>query len=302
VTSTGGPPSSHVSARAADYFRGLQERICAALEQLDGRSRFREDAWEHTTGGGGRTRILEHGRVFEKAGVNYSSTSSMLTESLASRLGVAPQGATASGVSLVLHPLNPMVPTVHMNVRHIGLTGGDAWFGGGMDLTPYYLREEDAVHFHRTLKGSCDRHDPSYYPEFKRWCDEYFFLKHRGEARGIGGIFFDDLRDRPEETFAFVRDVGDTFLAAYVPIAERRLSDRWTDAEKAWQLIRRGRYVEFNLLYDRGTLFGLETKGRAESILMSLPPEVRWTYNVSPPAGTPEAALMAILSHPKEWT
>lgn len=292
---------SSLGEKAAAYFQELQDTVCLSLEKSDGKAQFREDRWTHAQGGGGRTRILEGGDIFEKAGVNHSALTSELSAKLAERLGVDRQRIYAAGLSLVLHPLSPMVPTVHMNVRYIELAGGDAWFGGGMDLTPYYLFEEDARHFHRTLKAMCDRHDATFYQAFKRGCDEYFFIRHRGEARGIGGIFFDELRDNLEQRFSFVRDAGGAFLDAYLPILDRRRHEPWDAREKEWQLVRRGRYVEFNLIYDRGTLFGLETGGRTESILMSLPPEVRWNYNVQAPRGTREAALLEILKHPKEW-
>jgi coproporphyrinogen III oxidase len=301
--------------RARDLFARLQDEVCAGLEALDGRAKFREDRWEHghesgAASGGGVTRVLSGGRIFEKAGVNLADVGGALSERLAARLRVSPQRFEATGVSLVIHPLSPMVPTVHMNLRHIGLpdagsagTGerGPSWFGGGADLTPYYLFEEDVRHFHATWRSVCDRHDPDYYPRFKNWCDEYFHVEHRGETRGVGGIFFDYLDEDLERAFDFVEDVGRHFLEAYVPIVERRVEEPWWDAERSWQLIRRGRYVEFNLVYDRGTLFGLETRGRTESILMSLPPLVRWTYDHQPEAGSREAALLGAVRGPRDW-
>jgi coproporphyrinogen III oxidase len=226
-----------------------------------------------------------------------------LTERLAARLEVPPQSFSATGLSLVLHPRSPWVPTSHMNVRYIELTGPSrrAWFGGGADLTPYYLVEEDAAHFHGCLKAACDRHDPAYYPRFKEWCDRYFWLPHRDEARGVGGIFFDYLTDDPEPVFDFVRDLGRAFVEAYLPIVDRRKKEPWTEDQREWQLIRRGRYVEFNLIHDRGTLFGLETGGRTESILMSLPPVVRWTYDHRPAPDSPEAKLLDVLRRPRDW-
>jgi coproporphyrinogen III oxidase len=287
--------------RAAKYFQSLQDEICRRLEDVDGKKRFRSDPWKHNETGGGITRVMENGTVFEKAGVNYSSVQSRLSETLAAKMKTTPQQIHASGISLVLHPLSPMVPTVHLNLRYLELESGDAWFGGGTDLTPYYLFEEDVRHFHKTLKSVCDLHDSAWYPRFKQWCDEYFFIVHRGEARGLGGIFFDYQREKLENVFAFVRSIGDVFLKAYLPIVERRKDEPWGTREKSWQLLRRGRYAEFNLVYDRGTLFGLETKGRTESILMSLPPEVRWQYDHQPELNSREAALLEVLRKPKGW-
>lgn len=279
----------------------LQQSICKVLEEIDGKGTFREHRWSHTESGGGVTRIMENGSVFEKAGVNTSSVSAMLTDALAARLGVNRQRVGATGISLVLHPSSPMVPTVHMNLRYVSLENGDAWFGGGADLTPSYLDRDDAVYFHRTLKSVCDAYDPTWYPLFKEACDNYFFIKHRGEARGIGGIFFDYRRDEPARHFSFVRDLGRQFLPSYVPIVERARTRPWGESEKLWQRIRRGRYVEFNLVYDRGTLFGLETGGRIDSILMSLPPDVAWPdgYTVAP--GSREEDLVRVLQHPVAW-
>jgi coproporphyrinogen III oxidase len=299
--------------RSRDLCAELQREICTRLEAIDGRASFGEDRWEHgpandsAATGGGVSRVLSAGRVFEKAGVNLADVQGVLSERLAAKLRVAPQRFEATGVSLVIHPLSPMVPTVHMNLRHIGLPDaasgrrGSAWFGGGADLTPYYLFEEDAEHFHRTWRTVCDRHDPGYYPRFKKGCDQYFRLAHRGEARGIGGVFFDYLEGHPDKVFRFVEDVGRHFLEAYGPVVERRTAEPWWDRERSWQLIRRGRYVEFNLVHDRGTLFGLETGGRTESILMSLPPLVRWTYDHRAEPGSREAALLEILRQPREW-
>lgn len=284
------------------YFESLQDAICTRLEQLDGKKTFVEDRWDHREGGGGRTRILQHGAVFEKGGVNISGVSGTLTETLAGRLEVNPQQYIATGISLVLHPLNPMVPTVHANFRYLELEDHSFWFGGGSDLTPFYFFEEDVRHFHGVWKRACDAHDPSSYPKFKRWCDEYFFLRHREEARGVGGIFFDYLKGDREHLFRFVKLCGDSFLDSYVPIVEKRMREPWGDKEKEWQLLRRGRYVEFNLLFDRGTAFGLETGGRVESILMSLPPLVRWTYDYQPEPGSREDELVRILRSPRDWT
>jgi len=278
----------------------LQDEICRALERSDGEGRFREDLWVREGGGGGSTRILEGGAVFEKAGVNTSAVFGELSQSFAERLAGEGREFFAAGISLVLHPAHPLVPTLHANLRFI-VQGSKAWFGGGTDLTPYYLFEEDAVHFHRTLKQVCDRHDLAYYPRFKRTCDEYFYLKHRAECRGVGGLFFENIGGNLEREFDFVQDCGRAFLLAYLPIVERRKSLRFTPAQRDWQEIRRGRYVEFNLLYDRGTVFGLETGGRTESILMSLPPRVRWVYDFQPELGSEEARLVEVLRHPRSW-
>ncbi|MDQ3264487.1 MAG: oxygen-dependent coproporphyrinogen oxidase [Myxococcota bacterium] len=280
--------------------RQVQLEICEALERLDGSQRFREDRWERAGGGGGQARVLEEGAVFEKAGVNTSVVFGELPEAFARRLQGEGTTFWAGGISLVLHPRNPMVPTVHANFRFIQ-QGGKAWFGGGADLTPYYLFDEDAQHFHRTLRAACDRHDPGYYPRFKHTCDEYFFLRHREEARGIGGIFFENLGGALLTERALVEDCARAFLPAYLPIVERRKDLPFSEAQRAWQEIRRGRYVEFNLVYDRGTTFGLETKGRTESILMSLPPRVRWVYDHHPAAGSEEARLVDVLRQPRNW-
>ncbi len=287
--------------RAVDYFRDLQDRIAAGLEALDGDGRFREDAWERPGGGGGRARVLTGGALFEKAGVNFSEVFGELSEEFARSLPGDGRSFAACGVSLVLHPLNPHVPTVHANFRYLE-HGAKSWFGGGADLTPYYPMREDVVHFHRTWKAVCDRHPAvADYRSMKEECDRYFFLPHRNEARGVGGIFFDNLGGDLEAVFAFVRDAGDAFLTAYGPIAERRRATPWTEAQRTFQQVRRGRYVEFNLLYDRGTVFGLKTNGRTESILMSLPPAVRWEYDYRPDPGSPEAELTEVYLKPRDW-
>jgi coproporphyrinogen III oxidase len=304
--------------RARAFFAALQDEVCAAVEGLDRRAHFREDLWRREGGGGGRTRVIEDGAVFEKAGVNFSEVFGYLDESYAGRMPVG-EGTQfyATGVSLVLHPLNPLVPTVHANFRYLE-RGSGGWFGGGTDLTPYYPFVEDVLHFHRTLKQACDKFNPSFYPRFKKWCDEYFFIKHRDETRGVGGVFFDYLtgeREGPlldaddekskedrgiEFIFDFVKGLGHAFLPAYLPVAERRMNEEYTEREREFQLIRRGRYVEFNLVYDRGTHFGLETRGRAESILMSLPPLVRWVYDYRPEPGTREAEAWDFF-RPRDW-
>ncbi len=286
--------------RAADYFRDLQDRICSGLADVDGGAGFREDVWQRPGGGGGRSRVLENGGVFEKAGVNFSLVHGSMSPEFAAQVPGEGVDFVATGISLVLHPRNPNVPTVHANFRF--LTKGDKqWFGGGADLTPYYPFREDATHFHRTWKATCDRHPPPVdHAKFKAWCDDYFFLPHRNEPRGIGGIFFDYLDAADGAIFAFVRDCGDRFLDAYLPIVRRREALPYGETERRFQEYRRGRYVEFNLIYDRGTLFGLKTGGRIESILMSLPPLVRWEYDYHPAPGSREAELYEMLT-PRDW-
>lgn len=286
--------------RAADYFRSLQDRICTDLAELDG-TPFREDSWERPGGGGGRTRVLVEGSVFEKAGVNFSEVSGEMADEFAKQIPGEGTTFTATGISLVLHPRNPHVPTVHMNYRYL-TKGPKQWFGGGADLTPYYPVREDVVHFHRTLRDAVTPHEPLVeYAKLKRDCDDYFFLKHRNEPRGVGGIFFDYLDGDPEQTFALVRSCGDAFLPAYLPIVMRRKGRPYSSAQRQFQQFRRGRYVEFNLLYDRGTVFGLKTAGRVESILMSLPPTVRWEYDFKPEPDTPEAELYEVYLTPRDW-
>jgi len=291
--------------RAAKFFQALQTDICQALADADGGTGFSADAWQRPGGGGGVARVLEDGPLFEKAGVNWSSVDGELPAELADHMPGAGREFRACGISLVLHPRSPMVPTTHANFRCL-IKGDTLWFGGGADLTPYYLFRDDAVHFHQTLATACDRHAPiGDYDRFKAWCDEYFFLPHRGETRGVGGIFFDYLGAKgtphpPEQMFAFVQDLGKAFIPAYLPIAQRRSTEAYSEAERTWQLRRRGRYVEFNLIYDRGTLFGLKTNGRVESILMSLPPLVRWDYDVMATPGSREAELISHL-RPTDW-
>ena len=286
---------------AARYFQDLQLRICAALEALDGAGHFGDDAWQREGGGEGRTRVLMNGAVFEKAGVNFSEVHGQLALEFARQLPGEGLDFTATGLSLVLHPRNPFVPTVHANFRYL-TKGNKRWFGGGADLTPYYPYQEDVIHFHRVWKGVCTRHSRvADYTRLKKWCDEYFFLPHRGEARGVGGIFFDYLEGDWHPLFAFVRDCGEAFLEAYRPIVMRRRGELYTDRERAFQEFRRGRYVEFNLLYDRGTIFGLKTGGRVESILMSLPPVVRWGYDYRPEPGSREAELYEYYLKPRDW-
>jgi len=290
------------------YLLTLQEDISCALEQEDGAERFREDAWDRPTGGGGRTRVMSGGATFEQAGINFSHVfgDKLPPSATANRPELAGRGFEAMGVSLVIHPHNPYIPTSHANVRFfIAEKEGAApvwWFGGGFDLTPYYGFDEDAVHWHRTARAACSPFGDHVYPEYKRWCDEYFYLKHRQEPRGIGGLFFDDLNEWGfERSFDFMRSVGDHYLPAYLPIVRRRKALDFGERERAFQKYRRGRYVEFNLVYDRGTLFGLQSGGRTESILMSLPPEVSWRYDYHPEPGSPEARLYQWFLTPRDW-
>ncbi len=292
-----------------NYLRSLQDTLTATLEKLDGQARFAPDRWTRAEGGGGESRVLKGGALFEQAGVNFSDVrgTKLPPSASAHRPELAGRAWRALGVSLVLHPLNPYVPTSHMNVRCFAATkDGEApvwWFGGGFDLTPYYGFEEDARHWHSTAKAACDSSfGAEAYARYKKWCDEYFFLKHRNEARGIGGLFFDDLNAEGfERSFAFMRSVGDHFLPAYVPIVEKRRGMTYGERERQFQLYRRGRYVEFNLVYDRGTLFGLQSGGRTESILMSLPPMVRWEYDWKPEPGSKEAELHEKFLKPRDW-
>jgi coproporphyrinogen III oxidase len=278
-----------------EYFSGLQERIVAALEVVD-RKGFTRDSWQRPEGGGGTTCIVEEGQVFERGGVNLSRVQgrSLPPSASAARPQLAGRPYDAMGVSLVLHPRNPYCPTVHMNVRFFS-AGDTWWFGGGMDLTPYYGFDDDARHFH----GACKQAVGANYARFKQWCDEYFHLKHRGEPRGVGGIFFDDLAE--DSSFGLVRAVGDRFLEAYLPILERRRNLPYGERERSFQAYRRGRYVEFNLVYDRGTLFGLQSGGRTESILMSLPPRADWRYDWKPAPGSPEEKLYSDFLRPRDW-
>jgi coproporphyrinogen III oxidase len=293
--------TTSLRVRATEYFRDLQDRICAGLEQADGQARFREDTWQREGGGGGRTRVIANGAVFEKGGVNFSEVFGTMSEEFARQVPGEGREFTAAGISLVLHPRNPYVPTVHANFRFL-TKGQKQWFGGGADLTPYYPFREDVVQFHRVWRDICQRHAPVVdYHQMKEDCDRYFFLTHRNEPRGVGGIFFDYLEDHLERIFDFVRDCGDAFLAAYLPIVARRRHTEYGQRQRDWQLYRRGRYVEFNLIHDRGTLFGLKTGGRIESILMSLPPLVRWEYDYHPEPGSPEAELLEQYLPPRDW-
>lgn len=322
-------PAPEAQTRVRQFMQQLQDEISQRLENLDGVGKFIEDSWERPEGGGGRSRVMREGAIFEQAGVNFSEVwgSHLPASILTQRPEAEGHGFYATGTSLVLHPRNPYVPTVHFNYRYFE-AGPVWWFGGGLDLTPYYPFAEDAAHLHKTLKQACDQHHPEYYPVFKRWCDEYFYLKHRDETRGVGGLFFDyqdgqgALYHGPnpngeaavysnqvgtpptrnwEDLFTFVQGCGNSFLPAYVPIVERRHGMEYGDRQRNFQLYRRGRYVEFNLVYDRGTIFGLQTNGRTESILMSLPPLVRWEYGYQPEPNSPEAELYETFLKPQDW-
>jgi coproporphyrinogen III oxidase len=298
-------PSESLRDRMVAYVETLQDRICGAIESQDGSATFREDFWERPGGGGGRARVIERGAIFEKGGVNVSTVHGRMPEQLARRMNVETGEFFATGISLVIHPASPRVPTVHANFRYFETSNGDAWFGGGADLTPYIADEWDARHFHTTLRNACDPFGADRYPTFKKWCDEYFYIKHRGESRGVGGLFYDYLRGDAEELerlFAFQQSVGNAFLPAYLPIVERHKGEPFDDRQKKFQLLRRGRYVEFNLVYDRGTLFGLETQGRTESILMSLPPVVNFDYDAPMETTESERTLMSWLRSPRDWT
>ncbi|MGV6831447.1 MAG: oxygen-dependent coproporphyrinogen oxidase [bacterium] len=292
------------------YIERLQDEITSKLEEVDGKVKFQEDLWKRPEGGGGRTRVIQNGEVFEKGGVNISAVHGKLPETMQKYFGVEDANFFACGLSLVIHPKSPMVPTVHANWRYFEMYNQqgeivDQWFGGGLDITPYYLFEEDAIHFHSVCKKACDAHHPEFYAKYKERCDEYFYNAHRQEARGLGGLFFDYCKVDDQMTmdnwYDFVTEVGNSFLDAYVPIAEKRKVLPYTKERRDWQEIRRGRYVEFNLIHDKGTLFGLKTNGRIESILMSLPPHVQWSYNHSPEEGSEEAKLLEVLKNPRQW-
>lgn len=293
-----------------NYIETLQDRITSQLELVDGSAKFKEDLWERPEGGGGRTRVIENGNVFEKGGVNISAVYGELPESMKTYFGVKDADFFACGLSLVLHPKSPMVPTVHANWRYFEMYDSDKkivdqWFGGGQDLTPYYLFDEDAKHFHQTCKDACDKHDSEFYRTYKERCDAYFYNSHRQESRGIGGLFFDYCKPSEkmsiENWYNFVTEVGNSFLDAYVPIVHKRKDLEYSQDQKNWQEIRRGRYVEFNLVHDKGTLFGLKTNGRIESILMSLPPHVQWVYDHQPLPGSEEERLLEVLKNPIDW-
>lgn len=293
-----------------NYIENLQNSITSTLEKIDGKAKFKEDIWQREEGGGGKTRVIEDGAIFEKGGVNISAVHGELPEVLRNQFGVKEGNFFACGLSLVLHPKNPFVPTVHANWRYFEMYNSQGeivtqWFGGGQDLTPYYLFDEDAAHFHQVCKNACDKHHADFYLKFKKQCDDYFWNAHRNEARGIGGLFFDYLKETDqfslENRFDFVTEIGNSFLESYVPIVEKRRNFTYNQQQKDWQEIRRGRYVEFNLVHDKGTLFGLKTNGRIESILMSLPPKVQWKYDVHPEENSQEAKLISVLKNPKNW-
>lgn len=292
------------------YIQDLQQRIIAELEAVDGKAKFLKDEWTRDGGGGGLTCVLDDGAVFEKGGVNISKVYGELPETMQKALNVSSGQFFACGLSLVIHPKNPHIPTTHANWRYFEMYDAegnivDQWFGGGQDLTPYYLVEEDVIHWHTVCKNSCDKHNEAFYAKYKHECDKYFWNTHREEARGVGGLFFDYLKPKEEmpieKWYDFVTEVGNSFLEAYVPIVEKHINDEYSETQKQWQEIRRGRYVEFNLIHDRGTIFGLKTNGRIESILMSLPKHVQWHYNHHPEARSPEAKLLEVLMHPKDW-
>ncbi|PSR57494.1 oxygen-dependent coproporphyrinogen oxidase [Adhaeribacter arboris] len=288
------------------WFRGFQDRLCTAVEACDGRATFQEDEWQHETGGGGRSRVIQNGAIFEKGGVNFSAVSGDMPATAAAKLLMPDTRYFATGVSVVLHPVNPLIPITHMNVRYLEVGTGEAWFGGGIDLTPIYLDVKQARYFHEQLKAVCDQHHPNYYSRFKQWADDYFYLPHRHETRGIGGIFFDRLTPSEEELtleqlFAFVQAVADSFAPTYTTIVNQNRNLPFNDRQKEWQLLRRGRYVEFNLVHDRGTKFGLETGGRVESILMSLPTYASWKYNFKPEPGSEEEKTQQFLKKNVDW-
>ena len=295
------------------YFQGLQDSICHAISETDGKGKFVEDLWEHHSGGGGRTRLIQNGNVLEKGGVNFSRVTGEVHPRLRQQMNLNENDDfhfTATGVSIVMHPFNPHVPIIHMNVRYFELSNGTCWFGGGIDLTPHYVVEADARFFHETLRNACDKHHPEFYTKFKTWADDYFYIPHRNETRGIGGIFFDYMKPNEagngnglskEELFAFVKEIGESFVPIYTTFMQKHRNEPFTEAQKQWQFLRRGRYVEFNLVWDRGTKFGLETNGRTESILMSLPPQANWEYNFEPQPDSEEAITLGLLKKGLNW-
>lgn len=298
----------------SNWFKLLQDDICASLEIADGGAKFQTDNWEREEGGGGRSRIIQNGSVIEKGGVNFSAVYGELPDNIKKALKVEGNQFFATGVSIVMHPVNPFVPIIHMNVRYFEIINPDqensntqkiSWFGGGIDLTPHYIFPEDAAFFHNTLKNACDKHNNQYYPEFKKWADDYFFIKHRNETRGVGGIFFDRLTETEEisieSRFEFVKEIGSSFAPIYTQLMNLHKNDSYTEKNKQWQLLRRGRYVEFNLVYDKGTKFGLDTNGRIESILMSLPPLASWLYDFKPETGSEEQQTLDSLRKNIDW-
>jgi len=290
--------------RVREAFMEIQDSICLGLEMEDGKANFEEDLWQHEHGGGGRTRVIRHGNVFEKGGVNFSAVEGEMPSFMKANTSPDAKRFFATGVSIVLHPYSPLVPIIHMNIRYFENDGGDAWFGGGIDLTPIYVKEEQARFFHETMKNTCEAFDANYYPKFKKWADDYFYIPHRQETRGIGGIFFDYQKQGEkniDEIFEFVKAVGNTFLKAYLPLVNANKELAFSPEQKEWQLVRRGRYVEFNLVHDRGTRFGLETGGRIESILMSLPEYASWKYNYKAAEGSEEEKTLSLLKKDIDW-
>jgi len=292
----------------SEQLQNLQNSICQALEQVDGKGKFVEDIWQRADGGGGKTRILSNGNIIEKGGVNFSEVFGEVSENMQEKLGMPKGKFFATGISIVMHPHNPFVPIIHMNIRYFELETQNEniyWFGGGIDLTPHYIDKDDARFFHQTLKNTCDKFDYAFYPHFKHWADDYFFIKHRNETRGIGGIFFDklqeDLKHSKQDFYDFWWAVGETFAPLYTELMHKNATKPYNEQHKQWQKLRRGRYVEFNLVYDAGTKFGLESDGRIESILMSLPQEAMWLYNFQPEAGSPEAETLSLLKKNIDW-
>ena len=287
----------------AEWMKTLQDEICAGLEKADGKAKFREDEWKRQGGGGGRTRVIENGDVIEKGGVNFSAVHGKFDDKIRKTLNINAENFFATGISIVIHPENPFVPIIHMNTRYFEVDEKTNWFGGGIDLTPIYVNKKEADFFHDELKKACDKFDKNYYPEFKKWADEYFFIPHRNETRGVGGIFYDRLTSNSEKTIEsiseFTKEVGKTFLKVYLPLVEKNKDKQFGENEKQFQLLRRGRYVEFNLVYDKGTKFGLETQGRTESILMSLPPLAKWVYDYHTEEGSLEEETMKHLAEKK---
>lgn len=290
----------------AETYRSIQDEITSGLEAVDGKAKFQEELWQREGGGGGRTRIIQQGDILEKGGVNFSAVHGKLPDPIKKSFGVDEDDFFATGVSIVIHPNNPWVPIIHMNIRYFELGDQIRWFGGGIDLTPHYIIEDDARFFHQMMKNVCDRHQSSFYPEFKTWADNYFYIKHRQETRGIGGVFYDKLTPgktglTDEQLFAFSCDLGRTFVPTYTELVNRNRHRKFSEQEKDWQLLRRGRYVEFNLVYDAGTRFGLETNGRIESILMSLPAQANWVYDFKPEAGSEEEKTLSLLKKGIDW-